>query len=63
MKVGVVKEIKYYDLTAPPESQAYVPFAQWTRRDMNVIARTRGDAAMIAVLSARPKISVANRMK
>ena len=46
--IGVVKEIKYYDLTAPPESQAYVPFAQWTRRDMNVIARTRGDAAMIA---------------
>ncbi len=46
--IGVVKEIKYYDLAAPPESQAYVPFDQGPRRYMAVIARTNGDPSAVA---------------
>ena len=46
--IGVVKEIKYYEITAPPENQAYISFEQWPRRDMAVVARTKGDAAIVA---------------
>jgi len=46
--IGVVKEIKYYELAAPPENQAYVPFEQGPRRAMAVIARTGGDPSVVA---------------
>ncbi len=46
--VGVVKEIKYYDLGAPPENQAYLAFAQSPTNTVSLIARTPGDAMAVA---------------
>ncbi len=43
--VGVVKDIKYYQLSAPPENQVYLAAAQMSERNMSIVVRTSGDAA------------------
>jgi putative ABC transport system permease protein len=43
--VGVVKDIKYYQLAAPPENQVYLAAAQMSERNMSIVVRTGRDAA------------------
>ena len=43
--VGVVKDIKYYRLSAPPENQVYLAAAQMSERDMSIVVRTGRDTA------------------
>ncbi len=46
--VGVVKDIKYYNLYAPPEPQTYLAFAQAPTNQISVLARASGDSSAIA---------------
>jgi predicted permease len=46
--VGVVKEIKYYNLSDPPADQVYVAFAQGSSHSISLIARASGDTTAIA---------------
>jgi putative ABC transport system permease protein len=46
--VGVVKDVKYYQLSEPPENQAYLAFAQAPSGSMDVIARMSGDPSAVA---------------
>jgi putative ABC transport system permease protein len=46
--VGVVKEVKYYYPTAPPENQAYLAFAQAPPASLTVVVRTSGDPSAVA---------------
>ncbi len=46
--VGIVKDIKYYNLTDPPENQVYLSYAQSPTRTLSLVARTAGDPTAIA---------------
>ncbi len=48
--VGVVKDVKYYNLAAPPENQTYLAFEQAPVPMMHLVVRTRsdGDASALA---------------
>ena len=48
--VGIVKDVKQRDLSAPPSSAIYVPESQWTFTDlqMTLVVRTRVSAAATA---------------
>jgi putative ABC transport system permease protein len=45
---GVVKDVKYYEFSAPPENQTYLAFAQSPVSQMHVVVRTRSDASSLA---------------
>jgi putative ABC transport system permease protein len=46
--VGVVKDIKYYNLAAPPENQTYLAFEQSPKAEMHLVIRTPSNAAALA---------------
>src|ERR1700722_6107201 len=46
--VGVVKDVKYYNLASPPENQTYVAFEQAPVPMMHLVVRTRADAPPLA---------------
>jgi putative ABC transport system permease protein len=46
--IGVVKDIHYYRVTEPVESEAYVAFSQAPSRAMSVVVRTAGDPSSAA---------------
>ncbi|HKW90076.1 MAG TPA: ABC transporter permease [Candidatus Acidoferrales bacterium] len=46
--VGVVNDVKMYNLRGQPRREMYVPLAQFPSRTLGFVARTRGDAAAIA---------------
>ncbi|HEY2461280.1 MAG TPA: ABC transporter permease [Candidatus Acidoferrum sp.] len=46
--VGVVKDIKMYNLRSRPERQLYVPFSQFPTPTMGFVVRTQGKAPAIA---------------
>jgi predicted permease len=46
--IGVVKEVKYYYPTAPPENQAYLAFAQEPPASLTVVVRTSSDPSAVA---------------
>lgn len=45
--VGVVGGARYYSLASPPVPEVYVPYAQDVVRTMNLMVRTKGEAADI----------------
>ena len=46
--VGVAKQGKYHDLTETAGSLIYIPFAQETRNDFDVVVRSAGDPRALA---------------
>lgn len=64
--VGVVKEVKYDGLDAPPEPTFYMPFRQNTLTTQYVVIGTNGDPAALAgaarkvVASLAPDVPIAN---
>ena len=42
--VGITGNVSHYGLDTPPDLQAYVPQAQWTSSDMQLVVRTPGDS-------------------
>ena len=46
--VGVVRQIKYYSVDAPPENQAYLAYAQTPSRGISLVVRTTGDVTSVA---------------
>ena len=46
--IGVVKSVKYYSATSPPENQMYLSFAQIPSSDFTVVVRAEGDPMAIA---------------
>jgi predicted permease len=46
--VGVVKDVKYFRLTEPPQNQAYLAFAQAPTGFMTVVVRAAGDPSIAA---------------
>jgi putative ABC transport system permease protein len=46
--VGVVKDVKYYNLNSPPENQTYLAFDQAPVAMMHLVVRTRPDSPPLA---------------
>ena len=42
--VGITGNVSHYGLDTPPDLQAYVPQAQWTSSDMQLVVRTPADS-------------------
>jgi putative ABC transport system permease protein len=45
--VGVVRDYRHFDLIEPMTPALYIPFAQWPRSQMDLVARTSGDPALL----------------
>jgi putative ABC transport system permease protein len=45
--VGVVRDYRHFDLIEPMTPATYIPFAQWPRSQMDLVARTSGDPALL----------------
>jgi putative ABC transport system permease protein len=56
--VGVIRDVKTNGLTVPTPDEIYFPMRQFGRAGMNVVARTRGDAAALEPVLRRAVAAV-----